>query len=44
MFGGLYMSIDVISEMGYKHWHSSHYAVTHMHNKIVTFKGGHLMW
>ena len=24
-----------------KHWRSSHYAVTHVRNKIVTFKGGH---
>ena len=26
------------------HWHSSHYAVTHVHNKKITFKGGLLMW
>ena len=26
------------------HWRSSHYAVTHVGNKKVTFKGGHLMW
>ena len=26
------------------HWRSSHSAVTHVRNKILTFKGGHLMW
>ena len=26
------------------HWRSSHYAITHGRNKIVTFKGGHPMW
>ena len=26
------------------HWRSLHYAVVHVHNKIVTFKGGNLMW
>ena len=26
------------------HWRSFHYAVTHVRNKIVTFKGGHPMW
>ena len=28
----------------YMHWRSSHYAFTHVRKKIVTFKGGHLMW
>ena len=26
------------------HWFSTHYEVMHMHNKIVTFKGGQLLW
>ena len=26
------------------HWGSFHYAVTHVRNRILTFKGGHLTW
>ena len=38
--------IDRVSkiENGDNHWRSSHYAVTHVRNKKVTVKGGHLMW
>ena len=40
----VHFGIHPLLEHNIQHWRSSHYAVTHARNKIVTFKGGHLMW